>query len=359
MINMGIINKYFEFKKKSLLEYVSIFFDGKEAYKKYLSDYIDTYINTYYFHITDTYYEEEPTVFDDKIIMKEIKAKHLEHLDDASRIEEEQYKEVAIKIIKECYKYSFIAIIMDFINYTYCDKLNDYKILLKETLVINKKLITDDDEIIEKLSVLAKESVSKERKFFVGLRNDTFNINYYAYRNNNRNYLVELEYKIEQLQRNYSKNILNKNYKNEKLSLDKFITTVNLLEIDLLNKISRNKIIKNYFVECPITSMKKEELEELVMRFNNPRIKDNVVFIVNYNDYTSNKSMFKNLKEFKFALIIDLSRTIVIDKKLAEIEGYDIFSYVIINGLKKEDHQLVENYIIPGKEMFMNELNMM
>ena len=105
--------------------------------------------------------------------------------------------------------------------------------------------------------------------------------------------------------------------------------------------------------------MKKEELEELVMRFNNPRIKDNVVFIVNYNDYTSNKSMFKNLKEFKFALIIDLSRTIVIDKKRAEIEGYDIFSYVIINGLKKEDHQLVENYIIPGKEMFMNELNMM
>ena len=93
--------------------------------------------------------------------------------------------------------------------------------------------------------------------------------------------------------------------------------------------------------------------------FDNQRTKDNVVFIVNYNDYTSNKTMFKNLKDFKFALIIDLSRTIVIDKKLAEIEGYDIFSYVIINGLKKEDHQLVENYIIKGKEMFMNELNMM
>ena len=106
-------------------------------------------------------------------------------------------------------------------------------------------------------------------------------------------------------------------------------------------------------------NVKKEELEEFVMRFDNQRIKDNVVFIVNYNDYTSNKTMFKNLKDFKFALIIDLSRTIVIDKKLAEIEGYDIFSYVIINGLKKEDHQLVENYVIKGKEMFMNELNMM
>ena len=89
--------------------------------------------------------------------------------------------------------------------------------------------------------------------------------------------------------------------------------------------------------------MKKEELEDLITRFDNPRVKENVIFIINYNDYTSNKTMFKAL----------------IDKKLAEIEGYDLFKYVIINGLKKEDHQLVENYVIKGKEMFMNELNMM
>ena len=122
----------------------------------------------------------------------------------------------------------------------------------------------------------------------------------------------------------------------------------------------RNFMNRTLFEEViPTLTLPKEELEEFVMRFDNQRTKDNVVFIVNYNDYTSNKTMFKNLKDFKFALIIDLSRTIVIDKKLAEIEGYDIFSYVIINGLKKEDHQLVENYVIKGKEMFMNELNMM
>lgn len=361
MIIMEIINRYFAFKKKSLLEYVSVFFDGKEKAKQYLSAYIDTYINAYYFHILDTYYEEEVTVFDDKIIMKEIKAKQLELIDDATnQIEEEQYQKKAIELIKECYRYCFVAIIIDLTNYTCCNKLSEFKDLLKENLINNKRLIENNDEILEKLSILVKDNITKERKFFIGLRNDTFNINYYSYRNSNKNYLVELEYDIEQLQKNYTQNILDKNYKNEKIALDKFIATTNLVAIDLLNKIMRNKIIKNYFIECPLGSIKKrEDLEEIIKNFDNPRTKEKVIFIINYNDYTSNKTMFKNLKEYKFALMIDLSRTIVIDKKLAEIEGYDLFSYIIINGLKKEDHQLVENYVIKGKEMFMNELNMM
>ena len=73
----------------------------------------------------------------------------------------------------------------------------------------------------------------------------------------------------------------------------------------------------------------------------------------------SHKTLFKNLGEYKFALLTDLSRTIVIDKRLAEIEGYDVFKYIIINGMKKEDHQLIENYIMKDKVMFMNELNIM
>jgi hypothetical protein len=119
-------------------------------------------------------------------------------------------------------------------------------------------------------------------------------------------------------------------------------------------------MIKNYFIECPLSKIdKRENLEKIVTSFSNQRVKDNVVFIINYNDYISNKTLFKNLNDYKFALLIDLSRTIVIDKKLAEIEGYDIYDYVIINGVKKEDYKLVENYNMKNKIILMNELNMM
>lgn len=359
MIIMDIINKYFEFKKTSLMDYSLVFLNSKSA-NKYLLEFINTYINTYYFHILDTYYEKLVYEYDDKVIIKEIKAKRLELLEETNKIEDEKERNKEQSLINECYKYSFLSIIIDLNNFTYCNKLSEFRDALKIILIDNQHLIEDDEEIIEKLSVLLKDNTNKERKFFVGLRNDTFTVNYYSYRYSNENYLVKLHYNIQQLENNYTKLVLEKNYNNEKISLDKLIATANLVEIDLLNKMMRNKPIKHYFIECPLSQIeKREDFENIVKSFSNPRIKDNVVFIINYNDYTSNKTLFKNLSDYNFALLIDLSRTIVIEKRLAEIESYDIFRYVIINGMKKEDHQLVENYVMKNKEMFMNELNMM
>ena len=357
---MDIINKYFEFKKDNLLKYAEIFFDSNSSSKKYLLAFIETYINTYYFHIIDTYYEEEPSVYNDKVIIKEIKGKRVELIEELNKIEDAREKKKEFDIIDKCYKYCFISIIIDLTSFTYCNKLNDFREHIRKILIDNKNLIEENDEILEKLSVLVKDNITKERKFFVGLRNDTFSINYYSYLNSRENLLVELNYKILQLERNYSQRVLDKNYKSDKICLEKLIATSNLVQIDLLNRIIRNKPIHHYFIEMPLTHIhKKEDLEKIVMAYDNPRTKDNVVFIIEYNDYTSNKSLFKNVKDFKFALLVDLSRTIIMDKKLAEIDSYDVFNYVIINGLKKEDSQLVENYIMKDKEMFMNELNMM
>ena len=359
MIIMDIINKYFEFKKTSLIEYSSVFMNSKIA-SSYITDFINTYINTYYFHLLDTYYENEVLEYNDQIIVKELNGKRLELLEETNKIEDEKERQTHQKLINDCYKSIFIAIIIDLNNFTYCNKLSEFRETLKTILIENKKLIQEDEEIIEKLSVALKDNLNKERKFFVGLRNDTFNVEYYSYKDSNENYLVKLNYSIQQLENNYTKLVLEKNYNNEKISLDKFIATVNLVEIDLLEKIIRNKNIKHYFIECPLTKIeKRENLEKIVTAFSNPRVKDNVVFIINYNDYMSHKTLFKNLGEYKFALLIDLSRTIVIDKRLAEIEGYDVFKYIIINGMKKEDHQLIENYIMKDKVMFMNELNIM
>ncbi len=360
MIIMGIIDKYFEFKKNVLLSYNEIFFDNEKNANKYLLSFIETYINTYYFHLLDTYYDTEVLAFDDKIMIKELQGKRLELLDEIDKTLTEEEISKQKNLIEKCYKFSFISIIIDLTNYTYCNKISDFRDTLKQVLIENKRLIETTDELIEKLSVLVKDNVTKERKFFLGLKNDTFDISYYSYKDSSTNFIVELDYQIDQLERNYTKKVLEKNYNSPRISYEKLIATTNLVQIDLLNRILRNKKINHYFINCPLEHIhKKETLEEIVTNFSNPRVKNNVVFIINYNDYISNKSLFKNLKEYRFALLVDLTRTMALDKKLDEIDSYDIFSYVIINGIKKADYQLVENYIMHGKEMFMNEFNMM
>jgi hypothetical protein len=130
---MNIINKYFEFKRKVLMDYALVFINSKDA-NKYLNEFINTYINTYYFHILDTYYENEVTEYNDRIIIKELNGKKLELLEETNTIEDEKEKKESQHLIKQCYKYIFISIIIDLNNFTYCNKLSEYRELLKKNI---------------------------------------------------------------------------------------------------------------------------------------------------------------------------------------------------------------------------------
>ncbi len=74
---MNLIKDYFEFKKKNLINYASVFIDENSNTLEYLGKYIDTYIDTFYYHILNTYYDETVKKFDGKIIIKELKVKKL------------------------------------------------------------------------------------------------------------------------------------------------------------------------------------------------------------------------------------------------------------------------------------------
>ena len=121
-------------------------------------------------------------------------------------------------------------------------------------------------------------------------------------------------------------------------------------------KVLNHVQLKNYFIDLPLVDIKKKNLEELINSFSNPKIKDNIVFVINYNDYVSNKSLFKGFDKYKFAILVDFSKVISIEKRLTEIEEFDLFRYIIVDGVKSKDYQFVENFVIKGKEKFTNEL---
>ncbi len=350
---MNLINDYFNFKKKNLIHYATVFVDNKENTLEYLGKFIDTYIDTCYYHILTTYYDETVNKFNGKIIIKELKGKKLEIVDE---LDAEHKNDLSL--VDRCYKYSFIAVIIDRIHFDNVTRVDEFKTILKNILVDEKKLIKEDNVILNKLATLVKDAVLKERKLFSSLTNENFKVQFYRYKNSKTYNKVSLDYTIELLSKSYNVDVVDKIYKGDKIKLLKFETLMNLLSLEMLNKLLKEEVIDYYFVDVPIGEIKdRKEFERYVHFFDNNRLKNNIVFVIHYNEYIQNKSMFKNLNEFTFAICIDLTRTIVIDKRLAEIESFELFHYVIIDGVKKENLPLVENYVIKGKVMFMNELS--
>ena len=347
---MDVVNKFFDYKKKSLSEYVNIvYIDSKDA-KEYIEAFIDTYINTYYYHYLDAYYDKPVTNINQGIIIKEMQAKKLELSISVSA------DKIKTDLINYSYSNVLIAIMIDLLDLSYLNKIQDFKDALQSSLVINSGLTQITDDMIDKLGTLVKENVLKEKKFFSELKSDSFAIKYYTYISDTNKCKVALEYNIDQLEKNYRKVVLDKNFDDSRLSLDRLKTTINLFSIDLLYKVLNHVQLKNYFIDLPLVDIKKKNLEELINSFSNPKIKDNIVFVINYNDYVSNKSLFKGFDKYKFAILVDFSKVISIEKRLTEIEEFDLFRYIIVDGVKSKDYQFVENFVIKGKEKFTNEL---
>lgn len=354
---MNIISKYFDFKKKSLVSYAMLLLGEEGNGKRYIEAFIETFIDTYYYHILNTYYENAVSKYNDKIIIKEIKGKMLELLDeikDKDSIKEEK------QLIAKCYKLSFVSIVICLNSFSSCHLVDEYKTSLKELLNNNKSIDVNNNELMSSLASLLKKNTDKERKFFTNLKSPEFQVFFAPYKESKENYKVSLEYSIDQLEKNYTRQVLDKNFGSDVVALNRLKVTISNLNYRLLKMILSNEKMHYYFVDLPLGIIKdREELEDIISSVDNIRIKERVVFVVNYNEYINNKSLFKNLGDYSFAICIDLSRTIVIEKRLAELETFDLFGYILIDGVKKENRHLVENYVIKGKEMFMNELNMM
>ena len=225
---MDIVNKYFNYKKKSLTEYVNITYLDNKAAKEYIEAFLDIYINTYYYHYLDAYYEKPVTNINQGIIIKEMQAKKLELSIAVSA------DKTKMDLINYSYSNVLIAVMIDLLDLSYLNKIQDFKDALQSSLVINSGLTQITDDMIDKLGTLVKENVLKERKFFSELKNDSFYIKYYNYISDINNCKVSLEYNIEQLEKNYRKTVLDKNYEDNRLSLERLKTTINLFSTDLL-----------------------------------------------------------------------------------------------------------------------------
>lgn len=343
---MNILTSYINFKKKNIYKYSRILIPNTNPYiDKILNSYIDTYINTFYYHKLETIDVFNPSF---STIVKELEGKKLELIYE---LEENENKIKNKNIITILYSVVISMIKLDIVENTMS------KDLLREKIKEIIKNYKYTDEMVDNLTNAILENRSKETKFLKNLMNDEFKLKYSLYRNQRNKYFIELDTNIKQL-KNYSNLIINKNLNINYINV--FKTTINLINIDILYKIMNSEELDYYFVNLPANLLdQKEKLLKILEDIDNENVREHIVLIVDYNYYLNHKKILNLIDiKYSFAALVDMSHIKDIDTKLETVENVKIFDYVIVDKVKTKDYESINRYTSSlGKEIFVNEFN--
>lgn len=348
---MNILNCYIEFKYRNIYSYVDILVSGikTDFSRNVVNKLIDTYIKTYYFHHLQTLDEVEE--YNIEVIISEFNGKALEiiyELDDSIN------KEKATNLVNIFKDIVLCAIKIDKIDDSFKreDRINEIKKIIKK-YKYNEDLLND-------LSKTKLINNNIENKFLKGLIKEDFELKYNLYRNKKNIYYVILNSQINQLKKYYSEKSIKKNLNKEKIAKKKFITTINLLNIDILYKIMNSENIDYYFINIPECLLEdKEEILEILNMIDNEYVREHIVLLIDYNYYLNHKKILNLIDiKYSFAAIVDMSHIRDVEEKIENVEIIKIFDYVVIDKVKSKDYEIVNKYeSITGKQIFINELD--
>lgn len=337
---MNVLNEYVKFKKKCLLEYTNILYPINNDYSKnIINEYIDTYIKTSYFHILQTLDVDNHDI---KTIYEEFKGKKLEIVYLA-----QQDKQIVSRLADTYFKVVLLVV-----------KIDKMVFKTKEELINNLNQIFNNSYNINNLLKVIISNKNKEIKFFETINYENYSIKYQLYRNTIENYNVSLNYNLPLLNEKYSDLSINKNFNEEGISEKVFITTLNMLNIDILKRIINDKKIGYYFVKVPNFLLNnKEKIIEILSYINNEYLKNHIILIINFNYYLSHKKLSNLIDiDISFAAIVDLSRCKDIEAKLDKVDSSMLFKYIIIDKYKSKDRDEILKYT-SNKELFFNEIS--
>ncbi len=342
---MDIINTYVDFKTKSFLELIDLMTDSyiDEYFSHVLNEYIDTFVQTYYFHSLQTLNDEDVKKYGISTIIKEFDGKRLEILFET--VDRSRDKEL---IVDKAYN-----LVLACVRLELCEmNIEEYKEILSGI-----RLNCDVEDVFEYLSV-TKE---KEARFLSELTFDYFELDYHNYRGKEDKYLVELESHIKQLEVNYSKNSIDKNFNKDDLAYEKLRTLMAMLSSDLLKKVINSEVIDYYFVPVSSVLLDDDRLKNIFNMMTNPYIREHIVFVINYNDYVNHKRILNYFDvDYSLAANVDMSHINDIENKIENVENIKMFDYILLDKVKQKDYEAVLKYdTLTGKEIFMNELERM
>jgi hypothetical protein len=334
-----LITTYMSYKLARLTRYAKAIVpdEDKKILTKCYNLYLQTYLNTYYYHILGTL--DKASTYTYPTIEKEIAGLKLELLDDLKNYEnviEKAKYQLDIDLINKGEEIILFV--------TKLDNLKDPATLItiiKETPNITKYL---SKSTVKDLTNLIKGTNKDLDNFFKDLSLTSFPLNYHKLMSNDNLSIVSLNYQIKQLAVNYKASQVNRVFNSSLLEENKTEILINNLSKDILLKLTTNEEIPNYIIEFyPVNFTPKEKKVELFNLLNNKILKDHITIGIDYDTYQNNKEYLTTLKH-TYACYQDMTHIPDVKDKLNILDALNFFTYVIITDYKDKDLEAIEKY---------------
>lgn len=355
------ISKYMSFKVRCLKNYIYTIDNNyleKELSDKYLDIYLKTYINTYYYHILETLDYTELLKYDSKTIYKELEGKYYEilfYIENSDVLDSSEVYKSKKNQAKYCFQLVYFISYID-VYQLFLEEDYEKFILMLDSICNKNKYINDliDAYKYQKLFDLLKIERIKINQFKNSLKDLKFYLNFNKYKDLDY-YLVLLENNIPRLNNYYKKEMVDRVYSFKKISHIKTKTTLNLLIKDILKRVIYHKDIDKYFIILEENDLlDKKYYEEYFTLINNPILKSNIIFLINYKTYLSHTKIINDYNTYNFGIICDLSHVNDIEKKLDSLDNLPIIKYLILDKYKRDDFDFINKYEF-SKECFYNK----
>lgn len=346
----NLISIFMNYKTNRLIEY-GLFVLGKDTpfirqvFKGYFGTYVDNYYYGIFHTIEDTHYNEKNLKLEFKGIMEEM-------LDDYRALELQvsntEYNENR-KIIEDLNAISFEVVKIDGLEFQNKEEIaSKVSEFVQGNKTIREMINGKDNQLIR----MIKETYQTNQKLLNYEDNYYHTESYPFHRKENITY-YKLIPNIKVLEV-YRKNMVNKIYSDDKLSLAKLECMIQKISLEILKKTLNHEKITLKVIDFYDDAISRGKIRDSIFDLmDNPLFQRYVVLGVNYNLYQSQETAFSD--DFQFACIQDFTHINDIYQKTESIIKDGIFNYLFVSDCRYLDRDYFLNYEGSNVEILMLE----
>ena len=243
--------------------------------------------------------------------------------------------------------------LVDLQDYSRCETIKDYETIIRKVFDSKKEMISISESMLSDLVRLVKKNTVSTRNYIDSLVTSEFKLHIDEYEETEHRKHVIVKQRIEAM-RSYKKIVATKVFDSKIVFRQKLKLELNLLNVEILKNILSRKESDYYFIDLKLGYLNKFIISDIQKILNNSVAKKHIIFLLDYKEYSANKTLIKPLKDYLFGAYVDMINIKDITTKLDTFILDKTFSYIIIDNVKKADERKLKNYTIEGKEIISN-----
>ncbi len=338
-MDLNVITSFLNYKVNYLVQCGVLFFNNLDYdfIFKHLNQYVNNYVNLYYYHITETL--DEVDKVNDDVIYKELVGKKVELVDEFCQFELEMDNNLYYLEKKALIDMVDIVFFLSKIDRLKFDSKDDIEIKFNKLIEDYPHMKNRLGNNLIKLFLKVKENYNVDSKVLVP--SSFYKMDCSKFINDNLIY-VSLYHDISLLKTNYRNIFVDRIYKDNKYNHDKVACLLWNVSVSILDNIINNKVIDQYLLDIPSNLFYRGKflLEE---EFNNKLLRENVLLVFNNNVYKENIDIINKLN-CRMACSVDLSHINDVVDKLNTIEVMGNFEYIFVTNFKDKDEDIIKNF---------------